>query len=638
MKKVLAILCLGFLLPAQAQVIDLKQTSPISPYIFGHNLEHTRSAVNGGLSAQMLKNRKFAAKPSASEGVAARWSGIGEKVFFECNGSAYTRHICLPNMRRINECNSQVIQNLKEGQTAGIVQYGLDIVDGRPYDLRTVTRVSKPIRLTVELTDRRGDMVYASQTLSLQPDKEWAKNEFQLTPAVADHDVAIRYTFSERAELTIGALSMMPHDNFHGMRSDVVALLKEIGPRLIRWPGGNFAGEYRWKDGLLPSDERAPMQSYTEIETQPHSDGYDFHEINTDDFIALCREVGAEPLLTINLAWNSPEESAQWVEYCNGAADTEYGKMRAERGHKEPYNVRFWSLGNEIGYGHMEGPKTPERYAEYAQRHSEAMLKVTPELELFSSGPYPNDNWASKSAAQLAEKVKYISLHGYYNPGRVGRHYTTDEEIRQTYEATVQSVYGMRRRAYSMRNCLNKTGKQLYISFDEWNQWYAWYRPSCVTDGIFTARALHFILNESDSLGMPVVCYFQPVGEGAILIKGHESRLTANGQMFAMMKAHQDGRLCKVTGNEDLSTAASLKDDVLTITLINDKYADERTFQFPVKGKLAEAVLYYADDLTPGSYFTTSELPVTVSKKDIKTTLPPHSVAIIRLQLKGKNY
>ena len=73
----------------------------------------------------------------------------------------------------------------------------------------------------------------------------------------------------------------MPKDNFHGMRRDVVGLLKQIGPRLIRWPGGNFAGEYRWKDGLLPSDQRAPLQAFTEIETQPYSDGYDYHEIDT---------------------------------------------------------------------------------------------------------------------------------------------------------------------------------------------------------------------------------------------------------------------------------------------------------------------------------------------------------------------
>ena len=393
MKKLFVLLSALCVFSAHAQVIDMNQTQAYSPYIFGHNLEHTRSAINGGLSAQMLKNRKFAGKPAPNQGISSKWFPIGERVLFLQDASPYTKHICLPNMKRTNERRSQIIQNLIEGQTAGMGQQGLSLVQGKPYELRIVAKVSAPLKLKVELTDRDGTKVYATHLLSFLPSEDWLIKEFDMTPSGNDTNAAIRYTFTEQTEICLGALSMMPKDHFHGMRSDVVAHLKEIGPTLIRWPGGNFAGEYRWKDGLLPSDQRAPLQAYTEIETQPHSDGFDYHEINTDDFIALCREVGAAPLLTINLAWNSPEESAQWVEYCNGSADTEYGKIRAERGYPEPYNVHFWSLGNEMGYGHMEGPNGSIGYTEYALRHADAMLEITPDLELFASGPYPNDEW-----------------------------------------------------------------------------------------------------------------------------------------------------------------------------------------------------------------------------------------------------
>ncbi|MBR4249007.1 MAG: hypothetical protein IKQ24_02510, partial [Verrucomicrobia bacterium] len=312
-KKLISLLVLTPLLSVQAQTIDLGATEEYSPYVFGFNLEHTRSAVGGGLSAQMLKNRKFAGKPQANLGLAAHWFPIGKKVFYFMNaGGAYTKHICLPNMRRGNERWSQVIENLTPGQTAGMGQHQLGLAAGKTYELRMVTRVNKALRLKVELTDRSGERVYAGHTLELAPAEDWVISEFTLTPREGDEEADIRYTFTEQAELTIGALSMMPQENFHGMRRDVVDHLKAIGPRLIRWPGGNFAGEYRWKDGLLDADQRAPLQAYTEIETQPHSDGYDYHEINTDDFIALCREVGAEPLITINLGWESPEESAQW--------------------------------------------------------------------------------------------------------------------------------------------------------------------------------------------------------------------------------------------------------------------------------------------------------------------------------------
>lgn len=624
-----------------AQTIDLNSATDYSPYIFGHNLEHTRAAVNGGLSAQMLKNRKFAGKPSRNEGVASKWFGIGEKVFFtkEDFDDVYVRHLHLHNMHRWNELGSQAIQNLKGGNTAGLGQYEIALQKGKEYTLRTVTKVNMPIKLNVEFTNRKGDKVYARHTLSLSPSgKEWEICEFSMKSPADDNDAAIRYTFTEQTTLKFGALSMMPSDNFHGMRKDVVANLKAIRPRLLRWPGGNFAGEYRWKDGLLPVDERAPLGAATEIETQPYTDGYDYHEINTDDFIALCREVGAEPMLTINAAWSTPEECAEWVEYCNGDENSKYGKIRIERGFKEPFNVKFWSLGNEMGYSHMEGPKGPEGYAAMAEKHADAMLKVSPDLKLCSSGPYPNDNWAQKSAAALADKAPYVSLHRYSpdyaanNRGLI--RYTTPEEIKTTYNKTVNSVTVNVNIAQHMRKSLDATGKNLMISFDEWNQWYAWYRPSCVTEGIFTARMLHFFLNDSNPLNMPIVCYFQPVGEGAIMIEPTSSHLSANGQMFAAMATHQDGKLCKIENNEDYSTAATIKDGILTITLINAAYDTPRDFDFAINGKIKVAKLYSSDDLTPYSYFEESKLKASATKDHIKTTLPPHSVALLRIELK----
>lgn len=611
------------------QVICVNQTEEVSPYIFSHNLEHTRAAVNGGLSAQMLCNRKFAGKPSRNRGVSAHWFGIGEKVYFDHSGP-YTQHICLQKMKRWNELNAQRMQNLVEGQTAGLGQYGLVLQKGVVYDLRAVTRVLEPLAVKVELTDRSGTQVYASHQLSLHPTEGWETNAFELTSSASDADACIRYTYQKKAELAFGALSMMPHDNFHGMRRDVVENLKAIGPRMIRWPGGNFAGEYRWKDGLLPVDQRGPLEAFTEIETQPYTEGYDYHEINTDDFIALCREVGAEPFLTINAVWNTPEESAQWVEYCNGSADTEYGRMRAERGHKEPYNVQFWSLGNEMGYGHMEGPKTPEGYASMAGTHAKVMLQVSPDLKIFSSGPYPNDQWAEKSAAALSDCARYVSLHQYN--WSCQHKYLNPEELKVTYQQFISGIEFFRDTAHRMRECLDKTGKDLLISFDEWNQWYAWYRPSNVAEGIATARMIHFALQESNALKMPVMSYFQPVGEGAILITPTESRLTANGQMFELMKIHQDALVCHIEDNDDFSTAASFKDGVLNITLINEKYDESRDFELALKGKLLESVLYTSDDLTPYSYFTKVPLEAKVSRRKVQVTLPPHSVAYLRLK------
>ncbi|MBQ6551345.1 MAG: carbohydrate binding domain-containing protein [Lachnospiraceae bacterium] len=256
--------------------MDIKIVStegtPLSPYIFGHNLEHTRSAVGGGLSAQILKNRKFAGKPSNNRGVAAEWKGFGEHAFFELLPDVhYTRHIGCEKMRRHNELQSQRVQNMKPGD-CGLMQQDLSVLSGRTYELRVVTQCSRDLSLKVELTDRTGSVVYAGEELTLSAG-DWEITEFTLTPDTDDPEAVLVLRFSEQAMVTFGAVSMLPANHFHGMRSDVVRLLKEIGPSVLRWPGGNFAGEYRWKDGLMPPDLRGPLQAYSEIETQPHSVG-----------------------------------------------------------------------------------------------------------------------------------------------------------------------------------------------------------------------------------------------------------------------------------------------------------------------------------------------------------------------------
>ncbi len=150
MRELALILGLLCIVSVQAQNIELKTAEDYSPYVFGFNLEHTRSAVNGGLSAQMLKNRKFAGKPQANLGLADHWFPIGEKILFLLDeGRAYTKHICLPNMHRRNEINRQVLENLKANQVTGIGQHELGLKAGKTFDLRLVTRVSNPLTRSI---------------------------------------------------------------------------------------------------------------------------------------------------------------------------------------------------------------------------------------------------------------------------------------------------------------------------------------------------------------------------------------------------------------------------------------------------------------------------------------------------------
>jgi len=594
----------------------------VSPLLFGCNLEHTRSCVYTGLSAQMLRNRKFAGKPSACSGHAMQWYPIGEKAIFhfdEKAGKAYTCHHEQHRMKRKHEQNAQRIANPYAGQCCGLGQHELSIQENTYYDFRMAVKTSCPVTITVAFAKRHGSVYYVQKQFTIEGD-EWKIYEISLISPVTDTDADLRITFTEKASICIGALSLLPSDHFHGMRRDVIACLKETGIQMLRWPGGNFAGDYNWLDGLLPVDMRAPFESSLGIETEPHTLGYDFHEINTDDFIALCREVGAEPYITINPCWNTEEESAAWVEYCNGDESTVYGRLRIERGFPEPYNVKFWSLGNEFGFGHMEGDNSPAGYCKTVMKHAEKMLEVSPDLQLCSSGPYPNAQWVKQSAIPLRGTANLVSQHFYaHDPA-----YPDMENLTQEYYACLSGVYRLCNQLHQSRRDLPE---DVLISLDEWNVWYAWYRPSSVNDGIFTALTLHMIMSEAKACGIELACHFEAINEGLICVTPYTSFLTAQGQMFTLMKQHIGGQMYYGTPDAVITR----KDDIFTATIVNASFDQPKQVRLPRELTVQSAVLYTNDTVLPPSFFETQEVETAQMQENACCTIPAHSVMLLKL-------
>ena len=602
---------------AQATPLTLQRKAPedllVSPYLFGSNLEHTRSCLYTGLSAQMVRNRKFAGKPTACEGCAMEWFPLGKRAVFALD-EPYTRHGEGYHMKRNTECNSVSIFNPFQGETAGLGQHGVTISQGQPYLFGMVVKTQNPVEFAVSLTDRAGKEVYCRTTFTGEG-ADWTRFEVELTPQAADPDADLRICWEEAGHVCVGAISLLPKDHFHGMRRDVVEAMKELGIKVLRWPGGNFAGEFNWMDGLLPVDMRAPFQSYLGLETQPHTMGYDYSEINTDDFIALCREIGAEPFITINPCWNTPEENAAWVEYCNGDASTPYGKLRAQRGHQEPYNVQLWSLGNEFGYGHMEGDNTPSGYCQIALENGKKMLEASPNLSLCSSGPYPNKEWAELSAKPLAGISQMISQHYYgYAP-----HYTSLATVEEEYNRCLASVSRMRDLLHQSRQWLEPSTR---ISMDEWNVWYAWYRPSSVTDGIYAALALHMLMEEAEKSGIALACHFQAVNEGMLCVKPDHVSLTAQGQVFSRMNRwHMGNRLCSASQEAVVSVD---REGRMAVTVVNAAFRCEKPVDFSSFGPCSEAVLFSSDTVLPPSEFTVTDVLEQAAGGTFQ--MPPHSV------------
>lgn len=610
------------------ETIDLTRCEylgSVSPYLFGNNLEHTRSSVCGGLSAQMLKNRKFVGKPSAMEGVAQGWYVVGEKTY--CSFSeAYTHHMAGHyHMRRRLECNAQRVQSLESGTVSGIGQHEICVLEGEEYEFAIVARSCEDTAVFVGITDRWGKNVYAGQTLNIQGGDKWKRYTLDLKPCRSDDDADLIITLSDKGCIDIGCTSLMNKNNFRGMRKDVIAAMKEMGIKLLRWPGGNFAGEYNWMDGLLDRDERAPFESYLALETQPHTLGYDFHEINTDDFVALCKEIGAEPFITINLAWNTPEENAAWVQYCNGDPNTGYGAMRAERGNPEPYNVMLWSLGNEFGYGHMEGDNSANGYSHLARENALMMLKECESLTLCSSGPYPSREWIEYSAKPNADIARVVSLHYYAAGYKYGTSYRSDPEIKDSYGRCISSVKTARDMVLEMRALLGDSN--IKISFDEWNVWFGWYRPSSITDGMFAAMMMHMLICESERSGLAFACHFEAVNESAIKVTKKGAFLTATGQAISAMSAHANGRLL-YAGD---CVVATENDGDITMTVINPSYDETQKFSFKCAAKRVDVTTYEGRSMLPHTSFTLSYGTAAEKNGAFTVSVPAHSFAVLHM-------
>jgi len=167
-----------------------------------------------------------------------------------------------------------------------------------------------------------------------------------------------------------------------GFRKDVIQALQDLKVPVVRWPGGCFVSTYRGLDGI--GKERIPVYDKAWHVEDPNT-------LGTNEFIAWCRKINAEPYICANAGTGTPEEMSDWVEYCNLNIG-KYGRMRIANGHPEPYHVKYWSIGNE-NYGAWElGAKTVDEWGYFVRESAKLMLSVDQSVELFAAA-VADDDW-----------------------------------------------------------------------------------------------------------------------------------------------------------------------------------------------------------------------------------------------------
>ncbi len=253
----------------------------------------------------------------------------------------------------------------------------------------------------------------------------------------------------------------------NGFRRDVLSEVRTLGVPIVRYPGGNFVSGYDWLDGVGPRTSRPTVldRAWNSLET---------NQFGTNEFLAWCRAVGAEPLLGLNFGTGTAEKAAALVEYCNVSSGTRWSDLRRRHGVERPWGVTRFCLGNEMDGPWQIGHMTAEEYGRKAVDAARQMRAVDPMLQLIacgSSGPGMATylEWDRVVLEECYDQVDAVSLHRYFGLSSDtvkddARFLASNLEMERQIEDVIAVCDYVRGR--------KKSTKRLWLSFDEWNVWY----------------------------------------------------------------------------------------------------------------------------------------------------------------------
>jgi alpha-N-arabinofuranosidase len=456
----------------------------------------------------------------------------------------------------------------------------------------------------------------------------------------------------------VGEDSAIP--NTAGLRDDLVEAFRRIRPPVIRWPGGCFADDYHWADGVGPRRER-PKTVNTWWGGGVEDNGFGTHE-----FITFCRLVGAQPYLAGNLGSGSVREMRDWVEYCNYDRPSTLAMRRAANGSPMPFGVKYWGVGNEAwGCG---GNFCPEDYAAEYKRYATYLRDFggTP-LFLIACGPDGNQvDWTRRFLKKIASADKRFNcrIHGlgaHYYCGTAGTatEYTTD----QWYEL-LQKAAGVERLILEQRAVLDEFDpeRRIGLILDEWGTWHPptpgrepchLWQQNTLRDALVAAITLDTFNRHADKVIMANIAQAVNVLQALFLTQEEKLVLTPTYHVFDLYQEHPGGRGVRaefesattsfVVGEEKrtmpaLAGSASIKGKALTLTVTNVHARLPVEASIEVRGRAIgqmEATVLTSDDLHAHNTFDAPDVlrPASAATSGGTATFPPASVTRLQMRL-----
>ncbi|CAH0121854.1 hypothetical protein PAE9249_04388 [Paenibacillus sp. CECT 9249] len=403
--------------------IDCSRTSEhtINPYLFGHFVEDIRDHMDAML-AFPVKDMDFESEAETKRAVSGSWVAY-------TNGRNTEYALEAPAPRHSGR--AQRIRLLSDDEAyAGIAQK-VALKGPMEYTVQLVARASVELRyLFVEAADRRTGDTLGRVRVELVS-HNWREYEARLPVSRVCADAELRvYIPAEHPRwadhvstgmLWLDHVSLLPADSIGMVKREVVEMARDLNAGMMRI-AGNYISAYHWEHGIGPVLERPVM--YNEA-----WGGWTSKYFGTDEFIRFCRELRVEPLICVNDGSGTPEEAAQWVEYCNGSVDTPMGARRAANGHPEPYQVRYWEIGNEVWGPWQVGTCSAKEFAERCVSFVQAMKEADPSVSILACG-HTDQEW-NKAVLDIAgEHIDYLTLHLYHGYGPFGMNRDTPAEER----------------------------------------------------------------------------------------------------------------------------------------------------------------------------------------------------------------
>lgn len=493
--------------PMEFSINDISSFE-INPYIYGTFIEHIETCIYNGIWSEVIMDRKFYA-PIGKD--VSQWS-IKKGTVDSGSESPF-------------EGKYSPVLN----KDSSIIQRGI-AVDSKNYNGYLYAKGNGTLTLiyTIDSKEVRKEIKVSSS--------DYQKYTYSfLSPSKTKK--ATLEILSDTDNISIDSLSLMPEDNYYGMRKDTLEKLKELNAPFYRWPGGNFVSGYDFYDGIGDRDKRPTKRNlnYIGLEDSFANDAdrlasdlinigslgfygaFEPNDFGLDEFIKMCRYLNAEPNIVVNSGLGSAQMAKDEVEYCNGSE----GRYASLRPQKESYNVKYFSIGNEMNGDWQLGHTDINTYTERHNTFAKAMKSVDPNIKIIAVGDNAS-SWTQAMVNACKNQMDYTSEHFYA------------ERVEDNVKEHILSMKKQAEMRINNHRSINGIG-DIKIAIDEYAYMNA-EAPSRMKDGMGIASGVNEMIKNGDVVS--IACYSSTVNatQGQIITDNFASYLEGSGYALSLYK------------------------------------------------------------------------------------------------------